>query len=174
MRWAHQMGLCFGGGNRNNIVIVPNPSAHKMLSDKNLCWFIFMWSWKGSDSGLKNTRWDCTSEDRRWYLPLPLKTDLFWPVNNLMWDKLLGLKFASVGSWYPLGLSTRSARPGAVMTLFFFFFQALATVTLKCSARIFKVWRRKKNAKSIFRWLTTIFSCSELSNVHPGKSLLST
>ena len=31
------MGLCFGGGNRNNIVIVPDPSTHKMLGDKKIC-----------------------------------------------------------------------------------------------------------------------------------------
>lgn len=82
----------------------------------------------------------------------------FWPVNNLIWDKLQGLKFASVESYIPSACWIAHFAPVQWQSF--------------SSNQRWSHYNAQWAFKAIFRWLTNIFSCSELSNVHPGKYLV--
>lgn len=105
----------------------------------NWYWFIFMWFWKGSDSVPKTQDGAVLQRAEKEILHYRWKLHFFLLVNNLMWDKLLGLKLASARSRAPLGPLKDSAWPSAVWHI---------SHPIKMLTEILKLDKNSKNQSS--------------------------
>lgn len=105
----------------------------------NWYWFIFMWFWKGSDSVPKTQDGAVLQRAEKEILHYRWKLHFSFLVNNLMWDKLLGLKLASARSRAPLGPLKDSAWPSAVWHI---------SHPIKMLAEILKLDKNSKNQSS--------------------------
>lgn len=140
--WSHGKREEFDFDRENqSATILSLISAHELhlFFFLNWYWFIFMWFWKGSDSVPKTQDGAVLQRAEKEILHYRWKPHFFLLVNNLMWDKLLGLKLASARFRAPLGPLKDSAWPSAVWHI---------SHPIKMLTEILKLDKNSKNQSS--------------------------